>query len=230
MSASTILVPTYRAVATQFLPMRHGEGRRFLTNPAICGSSEPGTLLGNVMCLGGQYYVTGPAFPADGEPAMRHAVLAGRAAVQRYNCRQREPRQIYTLDTHSAALATLWELLAAHYAIGDAVEQVQEHELRGATQRHQAYEQALAEQEHLNQWSSASDQAHESNGNNPAINRADDWIPDYPPQPGEDLADNQDNEEYPEYPEDEQRDYLDDNEQDAEAEALGDLYNSQFDD
>ena len=39
----------------------------------------------------------------------------------------------------------------------------------------------------------------------PAINRADDWIPDYPPQ-DEESDDNQDGSGYPENPVDEQRD------------------------
>ena len=228
MPTPTAIVPTYRAVAIQFLPMQHGDGRRFLTNPAVCGSSEPGVVFGNVMCLSGRYYVTGPAFPADAEPAMRCVALGGSAAVQRFNRQQQQPQQIYVRTTHSAALTVLWELLTAHFGIVDAAEQVQEHELREATQRHRAHEEVRAGQESLNQWSRSIDQAHEANGNNAAISNPDDWIPDYPPQ-GEDqadeLADNQDSEEYPESPEDEQHDYLDDNEQDVEAEAFGDLYN-----
>ena len=50
-------------------------------------------------------------------------------------------------------------------------------------------------------------QAEEANGNNPGINRSDDWIPEYPPQEGNELSDdNQDSEEHPEHPQDEQRD------------------------
>ncbi|TDN39879.1 hypothetical protein E4631_23455 [Hymenobacter sp. UV11] len=50
-------------------------------------------------------------------------------------------------------------------------------------------------------------QAEEANGNDPGINRSDDWIPDYPPQEGDELPDdNQDSEEHPEHPQDEQRD------------------------
>ncbi len=164
---------------------------------------------------------------------MRRAVLGGRASVERFNRHQEKPRRIYTSPTHSEALTMLWELIAAHFEIIDAIEQVQEHELREATQRHRADEEARAEQESLNQWSSASDQAHEANGNNPAINNPNDWIPEYPPQPEDpaaELADNQDSEEHPEYPEEEQHGDLNDNEQDAEAEALGDLYNGQFED
>ena len=226
MPTPTAIVPTYRAVAIQFLPMQHGDGRRFLTNPAVCGSSEPGVVFGNVMCLSGRYYVTGPAFPADDEPAMRRVALGGSAVVQRFNRQQQQPQQIYVRTTHSAALTVLWELLTAHFGIVDAAEQVQEHELR-----HRAHEEVRARQESLKQWSNTIDQAHETNGNNPAINNPDDWIPDYPLQPeelDEELTDNQDSEEQPEYPEDEQHNYLDDTEQDAEAEVLGDLYNSQF--
>ncbi|TVT36799.1 hypothetical protein FNT36_25130 [Hymenobacter setariae] len=41
----------------------------------------------------------------------------------------------------------------------------------------------------------------------PGLNLADDWIPDYPPQEGDELADdNQDRDEHPEHPQDEQRD------------------------
>lgn len=47
---------------------------------------------------------------------------------------------------------------------------------------------APSEAEQLAQWSEAVDQAHEANGNNPAINDPGDWIPDYPPQ-AEDEAD-----------------------------------------
>lgn len=50
-------------------------------------------------------------------------------------------------------------------------------------------------------------QAEEANGKDPGINQLDDWIPDYPPQAGDELSDdNQDREEYPEHPQDEQRD------------------------
>ena len=82
-------------------------------------------------------------------------------------------------------------------------------------------------EDELGRLSDQLDAAHEANGNNPAINGADDWVPEYPDQNAEEPDDNQDREEYPEHPSDEQRDYPDD-EQDAEAEALGDLYNSQF--
>ncbi|WP_223654094.1 hypothetical protein [Hymenobacter psoromatis] len=43
----------------------------------------------------------------------------------------------------------------------------------------------------------AAELAEEANGNDPGINRSDDWIPDYPPQ---------DSEEHPEHPQNEQRD------------------------
>ncbi|WP_345237628.1 hypothetical protein [Hymenobacter saemangeumensis] len=67
------------------------------------------------------------------------------------------------------------------------------------------------------------DDAHAACGNDPGLQQADDWIPDYP-------EDNQDGAEYPEYPGDEQRDYPSDDPQDEEREALGDLYQSQFED
>ncbi|GAA3980036.1 hypothetical protein [Hymenobacter antarcticus] len=82
---------------------------------------------------------------------------------------------------------------------------------------------AVPEENELGRWSDQLDAAHEANGNNPAINRPDDWIPEY-------ADDNQDHEEYPEHPGDEQHDYPEDDYQDAEAEALGDLHNSQFED
>ncbi len=44
------------------------------------------------------------------------------------------------------------------------------------------------------------------NGQEPAPVEHGDWIPEYPPQEGDELADNQDSTEYPEYPADEQRD------------------------
>jgi hypothetical protein len=44
------------------------------------------------------------------------------------------------------------------------------------------------------------------NGQEPAPAEHGDWIPEYPPQEGDELADNQDRTEYPEYPSDEQRD------------------------
>lgn len=78
-------------------------------------------------------------------------------------------------------------------------------------------------EDELGRLSDQLDAAHEANGNNPAINGPDDWVPDYPDE-------NQDREEYPEHPSDEQRDYPEDDYQDAEAEALGDLFNSQFED
>lgn len=78
-------------------------------------------------------------------------------------------------------------------------------------------------QDELCRLSDQLDAAHEANGNDPCVNRADEWIPDYP-------DDNKNREEYPEYPEDEQCDYPEDNYQDAEAEALGELYNSQYED
>ena len=76
-------------------------------------------------------------------------------------------------------------------------------------------------QDELGRLSDQLDAAHEANGNAPCINRADEWIPDYP-------DDNQDSTEYPEYPEDEQRDYPGDDPQDEERETLGNLYHSQF--
>ncbi len=60
------------------------------------------------------------------------------------------------------------------------------------------------EADELARWSAALDQAHEANGNDPNINRADDWIPDHPPEDDE-PEDNQDDAEYPEHPADEQR-------------------------
>lgn len=62
---------------------------------------------------------------------------------------------------------------------------------------------AVAVDDQLSQWSDALDQAHEANGNNPAIHDPGDWIPDYPPET--ELHENQDREEYPEDPQDEQR-------------------------
>jgi len=44
------------------------------------------------------------------------------------------------------------------------------------------------------------------NGQEPGPAEHGDWIPEYPPQEGGELADNQDSTEYPEYPSDEQRD------------------------
>ena len=86
----------------------------------------------------------------------------------------------------------------------------------------------VPEEDELGRLSDQLDAAHEANGNNPAINGPDDWVPEYADQDAEEPDDNQDREEYPEHPSDEQRDYPEDDYQDAEAEALGDLYNSQF--
>lgn len=44
------------------------------------------------------------------------------------------------------------------------------------------------------------------NGQEPAPAEPGDWIPEYPPQEGDELTDNQDSTDYPEYPADEQRD------------------------
>ena len=60
------------------------------------------------------------------------------------------------------------------------------------------------EEAQLARFSDAVDQAHEDNGNNPGINRSEDWIPDYPPQQGDEddglSDDSQDSTEYPRVP------------------------------
>jgi len=124
--------------------MRHGDGRRFLTNPALLGRPEAPVVFANVMQLYGRYYITGPTFPADGERVMRRAVVAGTAAIEAHNNRQPGGQKIYTASSPAEALTLIWGLLTAHYGIQDAAAQVQQYELRQATDRRQEEEDTQA--------------------------------------------------------------------------------------
>lgn len=136
--------PTYRAIAAQFTPMTERDGKRLLSNPALQGSSEPQALLANILVLGGQYYFTGPGLAMD---QLQPTVVAGAAAVARFNQGRPESRRIHCTGTHEAALTGVWQLVSTHYGIANAAEQVVDEQLRRATENHREVEEGLARQE-----------------------------------------------------------------------------------
>jgi hypothetical protein len=145
MNSAEPIIPTYSAVALRFVePMRHGDGRRFRTNPTLLGRTEAPVVFANVMQLYGYYYITGPTFPATGEGVMCEAVLAGKAAIEAHNNRQAGGQKIYTASSPAEALTLIWGLFIAHYGIKDAAAQVQQYELRQATDRSQEEEDTQA--------------------------------------------------------------------------------------
>lgn len=112
-----------------------------------------------------------------------------KAARQHYRAQQRQARTAFPKADQKA----LRESFCAPAL------QMLEWAIAATASARQAAELAEAEE--------ALSRAEEANGNNPGINRPDDWIPEYPPQEGDELTDdNQDSEEYPEHPQDEQRD------------------------
>ena len=117
------IVPSYSAIARIFeKPMKHGDGRRFLTNPAIYGQPEPGQLFGNVVCANGCYYVAGPGF-AGREHDLQTAAITGNVA--HFNRRHAAPaQQVYLCASPATAQVQLWALVVEHYGITDAAEQV----------------------------------------------------------------------------------------------------------
>jgi hypothetical protein len=145
MNSAEPIIPTYSAIALRFVePLRHGSGLRLLTNPALLGRPEAPVVFANMIQLAGIYYISGPAFPADGEQLMRATVVAGPAAVQAHNNRQPGGQRIYTASSAADALTLVWGLVVAHYGIKDASDQVQRYELRQATDRHQDEEDKRA--------------------------------------------------------------------------------------
>lgn len=156
------IVPSYGGIVLQLQkPMQHGDARRFLTNPAVYGLSAPAELFGHMLCLNGRYFVAGPGCHHR-EEELHIATIAG--SVERIN-RYTKTRaaQLHRCRHPAEALALLWALVVEHYGIpeAEAAEQVAQQ------QRRDAAEVGLT-------------QAHLANGNDPAINRADDWIPEYP--------------------------------------------------
>jgi hypothetical protein len=123
MNTAARIVPSYRSIVRLFeKPMKHGGGRRFLTNPAIYGRDEQGELFGNVVCARGSYYVAGPGFTGR-EKDLQTAALAGD--VGPFNCQQTAPaQQVYRCGSPAEALAQLWALVVEHYGITDADEQL----------------------------------------------------------------------------------------------------------
>lgn len=121
--ATARIVPNYRAIVRNFeKPMQHGDGRRFLTNPAIYGRSEPGEVFGNVVCANGNYYVAGPGFTGR-EYDLQTAAIAGN--VTHFNRRHDAPaQQVYPRASPEEAHAQLWALVVEHYGITDAAEQI----------------------------------------------------------------------------------------------------------
>lgn len=138
--------PTYRAIAAQFLPLQHGHGNLLRSNPALVGSAEPVVVLANVLAYHNLYWVVGPAFAHDeaGRHLFQRTVLAGTRAVADYNEGQPIERRIFCRPTHAAALDTTWDLVSAHYAIPDALAQVQHENLRRSTDAHRAQEEKWA--------------------------------------------------------------------------------------
>ena len=117
------IVPNYRAIARNFeKPMQHGDGRRFLINPAIYNRPELGELFGNVVFADGYYYVAGPGFTGR-EIDLQTVAVAGNVAY--FNRRHAAPvQQLHKCQSQDAAQAQLWALVAEHYGIADAAGQV----------------------------------------------------------------------------------------------------------
>lgn len=117
------IVPSYRGLLRNFeKPMQHGDGRRFLTNPAIYGRPEPGECIGNVLFFSGSYYVAGPGFTGR-EIDLQTAAVAGNVAyLNRHH--DAPAQQVYQCESQDEAQAKLWALVVEHYGITDAAEQV----------------------------------------------------------------------------------------------------------
>lgn len=145
MKSPAPFVPNYEAVALRFAqPMPHGYGLCLRTNPAVVGSPEAPVVFANVIQSSGSYYVSGPAFPADGQALMRQVVAGGKAAVEAHNNQQRGGQKIYTVGSEAEALTLIWGLLTAHYGIKDAAAQVEHYQRQQATERHQQQEASRA--------------------------------------------------------------------------------------
>ena len=157
------LAPSYGGLACQLqTPMQHGDGRRLLTNPALLGLADPPQLIGRVVCLHELFFVAGPGCCLSDEQ-LRQAAL--RRCVEQADRHLSAPaRRLYRCRSQADALATLWELVAAHYGIptAEAAAQVVRQQQRDAAEAG---------------W----DTACPANGAEPHGYDLADWIPDYPP-------------------------------------------------
>lgn len=178
------LVPSYGGLVLQLeKPMRHGDAKRFLTNPAASGVSAPAELFGQLLCFNGRYFVAGPACQFS-EFELTTAAIGG--SVAHLNTEAGQPAaRLFLCHTQAEALAMLWQLVVAYYQIPEAEARAQVEQ----EQRRQAWAdspEGKAKLAQVQQWLAENhpelglEQAQLANGNDPAINRTDDWIPEYP--------------------------------------------------
>ena len=116
----TTIVPNYQSLALQFeKPMQHGDGRNFLTNPAIYDLPEKPVVFGRVLCLNGRFFVAGPASTHSDRQLQDAAFRGSVERANRYAVRQ-AAAQLYICQSQAEALAKLWALVVERYQITDA--------------------------------------------------------------------------------------------------------------
>ena len=118
-SSPSSLIPNYESLSLQFeKPMENGDGRQFLTNPAIYSLPEKPVMFGRVVCLNDRFFVAGPGCRQSAED-LKNAAVTG--SVERANRFAKTPAaQLHLCHSQAEALAKLWQLVVEHYQITDA--------------------------------------------------------------------------------------------------------------